>query len=320
MKKRTGILFAMVILIGIPFAAKASETSGPDDRVIRSHGTIIYEDDNGSVRIYAEDIALLQEKLASIPDEIFDPILYSHTHVWEYIDITEESHTRHCSICGSKYDVVDMHNEVAANPCNISFDGQEYPGYEKVCECGYKWKEEILHTLVYTQKDEACHTVSCALDGTAYCEGMETSDEPHEVTLEPTDGLHHQKVCAACGYTGDIEECIFEIELEEDDVEGGMSAPTVEKNVRKYCECGNYITEPKADASNLDTGGVETSDTEMNINGKQQSESEKREEETEIPAPIEPPKISVSGNSIENEEPDMKSTEVIIKKEGDANL
>lgn len=86
MKKRIGILLVMAIFMGIPFvAAKAaeSEPSGTDEKSIKSYGTIVYEDANGSVKICAEDIVLLQEKLSSIPEEIFDPALYSNTHVLE---------------------------------------------------------------------------------------------------------------------------------------------------------------------------------------------------------------------------------------------
>lgn len=97
MKKRIGILFAMAILMGIPFAVNASETSGSDDKAIKSYGSIIYENGYGeSVKIYAEDIALLQEKLASVPDEIFDPAIYVQTkaltRAWEYRDMTDQDH------------------------------------------------------------------------------------------------------------------------------------------------------------------------------------------------------------------------------------
>lgn len=91
MKKRTGILFAMVIFIGIPFVVRASEISKSDAKAIKSYGSIIYKNNHGgSVRIYTEDIVLLQEKLASVPDEIFDPAIYAHAKVREYKDITNQ--------------------------------------------------------------------------------------------------------------------------------------------------------------------------------------------------------------------------------------
>ncbi len=86
MKKRIGILCAMVIMIGIPLAVKASEAS---DESIKSYGSFFYEGADGSVRFYSEDLALLQEKLSSVPDEIFDPALYSP---WESVEVTEQSH------------------------------------------------------------------------------------------------------------------------------------------------------------------------------------------------------------------------------------
>lgn len=247
MKKRIGIFWAMVILIGIPFAAKAAESSGTDEETVKSYGTIVYEDQNGSVRIYAEDIALLQEKLASVPEEIFDPVLYSHTHVWEYKDITEQSHTKHCAICGSRYDLTNAHSEASEKACTITYGGRDYPGYEKTCECGYTWKTENGHSLVCTPKDENYHTQSCALAGTSYCEGMEKADVPHTIMLYPTDQTHHQTRCSECGYQGDIKECVFEFEEQttETDKPNSISEMAGEavKEIRKYCACGNYITE-----------------------------------------------------------------------------
>lgn len=252
MKKR-GILFAMVVLMGIPFAVKASETGNVG---IKSHGNIFYEDVNGSVKIYAEDILLLQKKLESIPDEIFDPVLYSHNHVWEYKDITDQGHTKHCERCGSKYDVVNMHIAAEDNPYTIFFDGHEYPGYEKVCECGYKWETEIYHNIVCTPKDETYHTLSCALKGTSYCTGMETYNELHVITLSPIDDSHHQRGCSACGYKGAIEGCVFEIE-DEKAADGEIEIEDM-KEVRKYCECGNFITESKMKVANLEITESET--------------------------------------------------------------
>lgn len=247
MKKKTGILFAMVILIGIPLAVKASEGSEFDDKTTKSYGSVVYKDDDEPVRICAGDIALLQEKLASIPGEIFDPALYSHTHVWEYADITELGHTKRCKICGSQYGVVNPHIETEAGNSVISFNGQEYQVYEKVCECGYKWEEEMHHNLVYTPKDETHHTVSCALNGTPYCTGMETEEVLHGMILRSTDDAHHEKVCGVCGYQGGIEACVFE--LEEEGAEAGTGET---EKTRKYCVCGNYITEFQTDENDPD--------------------------------------------------------------------
>lgn len=330
MKKRMGIFWAMVILIGIPFAANAAESSEADERAVKSYGTIVYEDKNGSVRFYAEDIILLQEKLASIPEEIFDPVLYSHTHVWEYIDVTDRSHIKHCDICGSRYDLINEHSEAAVKACTITLNGHDYPGYEKACECGYTWQTENGHSLIYTSKDENYHSQSCALDGTSYCMGIEKVDLPHNITLYPTDQTHHQKRCSECGYQGDIEECIFDLEEQTTDIQETDSiserAGETATEVRKYCVCGNYITEPKTDVTvsgeealpQIETGA----DEELQ---ELQTESEATEEKTEI-SNIKPqiPEItvSVSGNDCkaENKIQDKIDETIVIEQEGENNL
>lgn len=85
MRKKIGVLMALLIFIGIPLGVKATSELGSSN--IKSCGSIIYQDSSGSMELYAEDIALLQEKLSSVPNEIFDPVLYSHIHEWEYINV-----------------------------------------------------------------------------------------------------------------------------------------------------------------------------------------------------------------------------------------
>lgn len=298
MKKRTGILSAMAILMGIPFAVSATGSSETDGTALNSYGSIVYEDATGSVKIYAEDIVLLQEKLASLPDEIFDPVLYSHTHVWEYINITDQSHTEHCNGCGVKYDLVNPHTAAETEPCTISYDGQEFSGYEMICECGYKWQEETDHTPVYRTKDETCHTMSCALGGTSYCMGMESTDMEHGMIPQPTDTTHHQNVCGVCGYKGDVEECVFDI-MDIDEAAGDETPA----EVRKYCECGNFITETQAKAAGLIVTKQETVDTEAEAEEEkpESRETEETEKETETSGSDELPEISVSGNDLQQE-------------------
>jgi len=101
MQKRIGILCAMAIMIGIPLAAKASEAS---DTAIQSYGNFFYESADGSVRFYSEDLALLQEKLSSVPDEIFDPALYSPRR---YGDAAEQSHDIYTPEKETPYTVFD---------------------------------------------------------------------------------------------------------------------------------------------------------------------------------------------------------------------
>lgn len=306
MKKRVGILFAMIILIGIPFAVKASES---DQTSIRSYGNIFYEDATGSVKIYAEDIAFLQEKLSSIPDEIFDPLLYSHDHVWEYRDITDQGHTKHCDVCGSKYDVINMHTMDEQTECILTFKGEEYLGYEKVCECGFKWVEEAYHNLIYTQKDDMYHTSSCVLEGTSYCSGMEQGNSLHLINLYPTDSTHHRERCDECGYEGNTSECIFEIARE--DVEGEEPDPDEAEEDRKYCACGNYMTEPETDVTDAEITDQKNSDTRIEAEETYQDEDGEVEEDTVVTDPDEASEISVSGNDIIQE---------IIKKEGEDDL
>lgn len=333
MKKRTGILFAMAILIGIPFVAKAaSGDSEADDNSIKSHGSIIYEDQNGSVKIYAEDIELLQEKLASIPDEIFDPVLYSHAHVWEYRDVTNQSHTKHCAICGSKYDVTNEHSEARAKDCIITASGgREYPGYEKTCECGYAWVEESSHTIVCTPKDGTYHTQSCALEGTPYCKGMEAVDLIHMITLLPTDQTHHQKNCFECGYQGDIEECIFEIEEDEEESAGGEEPiPSLDEpdgtdtEVKKYCACGNYIIESKTEQVKEEearTFSVSENDLQTDVTDLlETTEPETETEEEQIKEPETDISFTISGNTLETKIQGSMDEKTMMEEEGEKNL
>ena len=247
MKRNMAFMLALFIFIGIPLLTKASETKATSSG-IKSVGNIVYQSRAGSVELYAEDIALLQEKLNSVPDEIFNPILYSHMHSWEYIDITAKRHTKHCAGCGSSHDIIEEHQAAKTNNCMISYDGEEYIGRAKVCDCGYEWKEEMYHNLVYDSKDDGTHTVSCALSGTEYCNGMSPMEEEHSMVLYATDESHHLASCSSCGFTGQEEECVFdeEITVDSDD-------ETSDPEVRKYCKCGNYITESSSGGSEPDT-------------------------------------------------------------------
>lgn len=239
MRKTIGVLVALLIFIGIPLVVKA--TSGSENSNIKSYGNIIYKDSTGSVELYAEDIALLQEKLSSVPDEIFDPILYSHMHEWEYININKNTHTRHCAGCGASYDMVSVHDAATLKVCTITYDGKEYPGYEKTCRCGYIWREEMYHNLIYSPVDALYHTLFCALDGTDYCKGMAAKNSEHITTAYPIDETHHQLICDYCEFAGETEECAFDYDSIEDSEDA--------TKIRRYCECGNYITEPKETVS-----------------------------------------------------------------------
>ena len=267
MRKKIGVLIAILIFTGIPLAVKATSENGNPN--IKSYGSIIYKDSSGSVELYAEDIAFLQEKLASVPDEIFDPVLYSHVHEWEYINVNKNTHTRHCAVCGSLYDIVSAHAHEAATSraCTITYGDKDYPGYEKTCRCGYTWKVEMYHNLIYTSVDATYHRLSCGLAGTDYCSGLEAKDSEHVRTASPVDETHHQSVCNFC-LIEEIQECVFDYDSFED-----SENPT---QIIKYCECGNYITEPKESVSENDIGNTEdrsdeTSQTEQleSVSGNQ---------------------------------------------------
>lgn len=92
-KTATGIIIALILLI-IPCYAVYADLNIPDpDTGLKSYGNIIYEDENGTVQLYAEDIAFLHEEIMSIPEDIFDAGIYSHVHDWKYIDVNERTHT-----------------------------------------------------------------------------------------------------------------------------------------------------------------------------------------------------------------------------------
>ena len=312
MKRKIGILYAMIILIGIPIAAKAAGTA--DAEGITSYGSIVYKDETGAVGIYAEDIVLLHEKLASVSDEIFAPILYSHPHAWEYIDINEKEHTKHCDGCGSKYDVTDHHNATEKREYTISFDGQDFAGYEYVCECGHCWIKEEFHTAVYIEKDENVHSVSCMLAGTPYCKGTISGELEHILVAHPIDASHHQKICNLCDYEGLTEVCIFN---KEDAVTNEGLAET-----RKYCECGNYITEPTAGMAGMNVTEMEEADAENASEETAQDkleeseETEETEEKAAISESVEEHEKSVSGNDCVADE---MTAEEIIREEGKKN-
>ena len=262
MRRKAALLLAAVLLIGLPLLTKASEERNSS---IKSSGNIIYKSSDGSVELYAEDIALLQERLASVPDEIFSPVLYSHSHSWEYFDITSKSHTKHCAECG---DVIEKHKASIVSSCTISYGEKEYLGYKKSCKCGYEWEEEQFHNIVYESKNDSSHTLSCALSGTLFCSGMDSLEEEHSMMSFAMDQSYHMESCAGCGFTNFIKkehsmiyyatdeshhmESCAECDLEGEEQECSFDEEVTEEDqeeTRKYCKCGNYITESSSDGS-----------------------------------------------------------------------
>ena len=213
------LLFVLCFGAGIPKTdVKAAQTSV-------SHGNLIYEGGYRNACFYAEDILLLEEKLSSIPEQCFDPLCYAHTHNWEYCQINERTHTRHCAECGEDNDLTSVHRADGWESDTIIHEGKTYPAKRFTCDCGYQWRMELNHTITYETVDELSHRGRCVLDGTAYCLGYEPFVEEHYAWYYEMgeDELHHVKICFDCGLQME-EVCSFS-EANEDE------------NLR-FCICG----------------------------------------------------------------------------------
>ncbi len=202
-------------------------------------GSIIYQQEGKEAAWYVEDLILLEDRLSAMPEDTFDPACYTHTHRWEYRDINEKTHTRHCAVCGSAYDLTAAHTARQEEDCPIDFEGETYPGRRYTCICGYQWVREAAHELVFETVDETNHRIRCALDDTDYCRGHEPVEEEHYAyTYVPCqDGTHHKKICIDCGFIAGEEDCSFTqkpIPGEEDDRDPNLF----------YCACGNGRAEP----------------------------------------------------------------------------
>lgn len=231
MIKGTIAIFSLGLCMICPWIqASASETGA--DAV--SVGNMIYEDRTGSVAIYTEDIVLLKGMLHGVHAETYDPASYGHVHQWEYTDITQNTHTERCSLCGSSAELTNTHTEASSEKCVIAYDGKDYPGYRYMCDCGFEWLRERYHTPVYSPIDDSFHAVNCALHGTAYCGGMGEIEEEHISMPHPTDESHHRAVCEYCEYEGPEQACVFDIEVSPD--ENDMT------QMHRYCACGNCLT------------------------------------------------------------------------------
>jgi len=226
------------------------------ESALSSRGSIIYQQDGKEAALYAEDLFLLEDRLSTIPEDIFDPACYTHTHQWEYRDINEKTHTRHCAACGSAYDLMAAHTARQGEDDPIVLDDKTYPGRRYTCICGYQWVREASHELIFEAVDETNHRIRCALDATGYCRGYEPVEEEHYAyTYVPCqDGMHHKIICIDCGYTVGEEDCSFTAKPDPD--EGDDRDPAL-----LYCECGNGQAEasgeepaeaPAKDGDNVD--------------------------------------------------------------------
>lgn len=224
---------------------------------LSSQGNLVYREAEKGAQIYASDFLLLRNMLDTIPDMVYEPACYTHTHRWAYINVNGETHTRHCEFCGNAFDLVGAHRAERKENCTLSYDGAEYPGIRYTCTCGYQWEREETHALLFESVDETCHRNRCRLDGTPFCPGYEPVTEEHYAYhyIPCEDGLHHMRVCVDCGYRAE-EECCFSLPDPNSGGENGSAENTDGGSIRR-CWCGN--TE-KADADA--ESGEDSSDTE----------------------------------------------------------
>lgn len=234
------VLATVLVLLAIGTTCLAASSTDIVSS-IKSQNTLKYQGADGEVALYGSDIMLLAGKLSSIPDRPFDPDIYTHIHSWEYIDINDSTHTKHCAVCGSENDLINPHTASQKEPCDVTYGGNTYNLNKCTCECSYQWIEEYGHHLVYESVDDTEHSVSCALDGTKYCSGLRSYTDEHYMDdiLPNDDNIHHTLRCSACGYEKE-EACDFtdHSEINEDGTE-----------ITWYCLCGNSTTEPYTDSS-----------------------------------------------------------------------
>ena len=248
-----GILIGLVfVFISIPCYAYAADLVELPEINIRSHGNIVYQDANGLVEIYAEDIVFLQEKLESIPEDIFTPAFYSSIHDWKYIDMNEENHTRQCNICGTT--IRNIHKAISYEKSSFVYDHNTYAGYNFECKCGYVWQGEQEHNYVYTSIDADKHRIACVLDGTKYCEGLEEYEEEHILNIESDTENTHKVICSVCLYERH-ESCDF--------TEYYHDMDTGEE--RLICECGNYVVIEEEPDPSLDLAPVSEQENDEGI-------------------------------------------------------
>lgn len=170
-------------------------------RELAARGNLLYQDEGGKAGIYESDFLILDQKMSVDSTEAFGPAYYTHTHLWEYRDVNERTHTRHCAICGDAFDLTENHKVESEEECGISAAERKIPGRRFICACGYQWERETAHELTFDRVDETCHRSRCLLDGTAYCSGYEPVEEEHFAYYHSWDetGAFCIKTCIDCG-------------------------------------------------------------------------------------------------------------------------
>ena len=225
------LIIALFLSLTVTFCGAAGAAQAKEGEV-RSRGAIVYQDNGVKTEIYTADLLFLKDKLDTISGEIFSPSYYAHVHQWEYKDVNDRTHTKHCEKCGDDHDLTNVHQTAREEECIITSHGKEYPGRRYSCECGYQWVQEAAHALVFEQVDEICHRSRCVLEEEGYCRGYEPVLEEHYAYyyISDPDGVHHSKKCFDCAYQVE-EACDFTLESWDEEIEPDASV--------RYCECGN---------------------------------------------------------------------------------
>jgi hypothetical protein len=222
----------VVAILGTVIPCAAANFS--ENSTVQSKNTIKFQSNEGMVEMYGSDIKMLTDKVSTISLTAFDPSCYTHVHSWQYSDINESDHTKHCAACGSDYDITTGHRETIKEAYEISYKDIVYSANKYVCECGYQWILETSHNFVYHYIDEDTHRIECALDGTDYCPGFESSLYEHTADeIVPCDDNEHHTYLCICGYERE-EECDYTTYTEENEEAG---------ETIKCCLCGNFIVE-----------------------------------------------------------------------------
>lgn len=252
-KKPVIIAITAIMILGIGTTCMAASSTDIITSV-KSKNTLKYQGADGDVALYSSDIILLARKLSTIPDRPFDPGIYTHIHAWEYINVNDDTHTKHCPECGSENDITNTHVAIQRDACDINYGGNTYTLCKCTCECGHQWMEENSHNLAYESVSDTKHSISCALDGTEYCSGYRSYNENHSLGQIPDDNTHHTVKCSLCDYET-TEECDF-TDYSEVNEEGS--------EITWYCQCGNSKTEPYSDTNATTTASALSNDLDIN--------------------------------------------------------
>ena len=72
-------MFLVVAAMAVAMPCCLAYAAPQENREIVSSGSIVYEEEGGSVSIYGGDVAFLERKLSSIPDVLYEPSAFCRT-------------------------------------------------------------------------------------------------------------------------------------------------------------------------------------------------------------------------------------------------